>query len=77
MLLETRRLGAHIRRMAIPEVPRRALSKIEQLVADTKAELKRLGIETEGKRPEEILKMAREERNKPRVSRHMQKFKPE
>jgi hypothetical protein len=41
------------------------LTKIDQLVDDAKTELKRAGIETEGKRPDEILKMAREERNKP------------
>ena len=37
-------------------------------VDDAKAELKRAGIETDGKRPDEILNMAREERNKPRVT---------
>ena len=42
------------------------LPKIDQLVDDAKTELKRAGIETEGKRSDEILKMAREERNKPR-----------
>jgi hypothetical protein len=44
------------------------LTKIDQLVDDAKIELKRVGIETEGKRSDEILKMAREERNKPRVA---------
>jgi hypothetical protein len=44
-------------------------SKIDQLVNDAKTELNRVGIETKGKRSEEILKMAREERNKPRVGR--------
>jgi hypothetical protein len=48
--------------------PRLALPKIDQLVDDAKTELKRVGIETEGKRSDEILKMAREERNKPRVA---------
>jgi hypothetical protein len=43
-------------------------SKIDQLVDDAKTELNRVGIETEGKRSDEILKMAREERNKPRVA---------
>jgi hypothetical protein len=55
----------------------RPLSRIAQLVADTKAELQRLGIDTEGKRPEEILRMAREERNKPRARRSTQKLKSE
>ena len=41
-------------------------SKIGQLVDDAKTELKRVGIQTEGKRSDEILKMARDERNKPR-----------
>ena len=41
-------------------------SKIDQLVDDAKTELNRVGIETEGKRSDEILKMARQERNKPR-----------
>jgi hypothetical protein len=44
------------------------LTKIDQLVDDAKTELKRIGIKTEGKRSDEILKMAREERNKPRVA---------
>ena len=43
-------------------------SKIDQLVDDAKTKLNRVGIETEGKRSDEILKMAREERNKPRVA---------
>ena len=41
------------------------LPKIERLVDDAKAELKRAGIEIDGKRSDEILNMAREERNKP------------
>ena len=63
--------------MAISNIPQRPLSKIGQLVADATAELQRRGIETDGKRPEEILKMAREERNKPRVLGKTQKFKPD
>jgi hypothetical protein len=55
----------------------RPLPKIAQLVADTEAELQRLGIDTEGKRPEEILRMAREERNKPRARLSTQKLKSE
>jgi hypothetical protein len=43
------------------------LPKIDQLVEDAKTELKRVGIQTDGKRSDEILKMARDERNKPRV----------
>ena len=43
--------------------------KIAQLVADAKTELERLGIDTEGKRSDEILSMAREERNHPRAAR--------
>jgi hypothetical protein len=39
--------------------------KIAQLVADARAELKRLGIDTEGKRSDELLNMVREQRNKP------------
>ena len=39
-------------------------SKIDQLVDDAKTELSRVGIETEGNRSDEILKMAREARNK-------------
>jgi hypothetical protein len=48
--------------------PNLQMPKIDQLVDDAKTELKRVGIETEGKRSDEILKMAREERNKPRVA---------
>jgi hypothetical protein len=40
-------------------------SKIAQLVADARTELKRLGIDTEGKRSDELLNMARELRNNP------------
>ena len=47
-----------------------ALSKIDQLVADATTELKRLGINIDGKRPDQLLTMAREERNKPRL-RHV------
>ncbi len=42
--------------------------KIDRLVSDARIELKRLGIETEGKRSDELLKMAREQRNKLRVA---------
>ena len=45
-----------------------AISKIAQLVADATIELKRLGIDTKGKRSDELLNMAREERNHPRVT---------
>jgi hypothetical protein len=45
----------------------KALSKIAQLVADARTELKRLGIDTEGKRSDELLNMARAERNNPRA----------
>ena len=44
------------------------LPKIDQLVEDAKAALRLAGIEIEGKRSDEILNMAREERNKPRVT---------
>jgi hypothetical protein len=37
--------------------------KIAQLVADARAELKRLGIDTEGKRSDQLLNMVREQRN--------------
>ena len=60
--------------MAVPKIP---LSKMDQLVADTRAELISLGIDTDGKRSDEILKMAREERNRPHGPRHIQKPKPE
>jgi hypothetical protein len=43
--------------------------KIDQLVAEAKAELKRLGIDTEGKRPDQLLTMAREARIHPRAPR--------
>ena len=43
-------------------------SKIDQLVADARTELKRLGIETEGKRSDEILNMVREARNRIRAA---------
>jgi len=40
-----------------------ALPKIAQLVADARTELKRRGIDTEGKRSDELLNMVREQRN--------------
>jgi hypothetical protein len=55
--LETGRLKAHTGGMD------KALPKIAQLVADARTELKRLGIDTEGKRSDELLNMAREQRN--------------
>ena len=57
---------AWVHRMDTKKNPNLPLPKIDQLVDDAKTELKRAGIETEGKRSDEILKMAREERNKPR-----------
>ena len=42
-----------------------ASPKIAQLVADARTELKRLGIDTEGKRSDELLNMVREQRNNP------------
>jgi hypothetical protein len=38
-----------------------ASPKIAQLVADARTELKRLGIDTEGKRSDELLNMVREQ----------------
>jgi hypothetical protein len=43
----------------------RPLRKIENLVAEAKMELKRAGINTDGKTPAQILDLARAERNKP------------
>jgi hypothetical protein len=51
--------------MTEDDISRTSLPKIGILVADAKAELKLAGIDTEGKRSDEILKMAREERNRP------------
>jgi hypothetical protein len=44
-------------------------SKIDLLVAEAKAELERLGVNTEGKRSDELLAMAREQRNRARAVR--------
>jgi hypothetical protein len=54
--------------MDIKENSHSPFPKIGQLVDEAKTELTRVGIETVGKRPDEILKMAREERNKPRFA---------
>jgi len=54
--------------MTLDDISRLPLPKIGLLVEDAKAELKRVGIDTEGKRSDEILNMAREERNR-RVKR--------
>ena len=59
-------VSAHVYRMDTKKNHPLPLSKIDQLVEDAKTELKRVGIQTEGKRSDEILKMARDERNKPR-----------
>jgi hypothetical protein len=45
-----------------------ALPKIAQLVANARIELELLGIDTEGKRSDELLNMAREQRNKARLA---------
>ena len=42
--------------------------KIDQLVAEARTELKRLGIDTEGKRSDQLLNMAREQRHKARAA---------
>ena len=47
---------------------KKILPKMTQLVAAARAELHRLGISTEGKRSDEVLNMAREQRNNPRPS---------
>ena len=60
--LEIRRQWAQIDVMDGPT------RKIDQLVAEARVELKRLGIDTKGKRSDELLKMAREQRNKLRVA---------
>jgi hypothetical protein len=53
-----------------------AQPKVAQLVADARTELKRLGIATEGKRSDELLNMAREQRNKSRAARPNQNEPP-
>ena len=60
-------LSKRVRRMDTKKNRNLPLPKIDQLVDDAKTQLNRAGIETDGKRSDEILKMAREERNKPRV----------
>ena len=59
--LVTRRRLAHTVSMATP--------KIAQLIAEAKAELIRLGVNIDGKRPEDLLSLMREERNKPALRR--------
>jgi len=71
--LETSVSRAHTRTMT-PHDP--ALPKIAQLVADAQKELKRIGIDTEGKRPDQILNMAREARNNPCAARPIEQSKP-
>ena len=61
-LLEMKRRWAHINALDTPA------RKIDQLISDARIELKRLGIETKGKRSDELLKMVREQRNKLRVA---------
>lgn len=48
----------HVQRMMGAASP-----KIAQLIIEARAELTRLGIETEGRRSDELLNMAREQRN--------------
>ena len=52
-------------RMTVDDSSKLPSPKMGLLVEDAKAELKRVGIDTEGKRYDEILTMAREERNRP------------
>jgi hypothetical protein len=47
----------------------KAPPKMAQLVADAETELKRLGIDTKGKRSDQLLNMAREQRNNSRAAR--------
>ena len=54
-----------------------ALPKIAQLVADARIELKLLGIDTEGKRSDELLNMARVQRNNSRLARPKARMSPE
>lgn len=54
-----------------------ALPKIAQLVADARIELKLLGIDTEGKRSDELLNMARLQRNNSRLARPKARMSPE
>jgi hypothetical protein len=42
---------------------KKSLTKIEQLVADARIELKDLGIDTAGKRSDQLLNMVREARH--------------
>lgn len=51
--------------------------KIEKLVADARKELKRGGVNTDGKTPAQILDMARAERNKPGARVRWTPIKPE
>ena len=61
--LETGRLKAHTGSMD------KAPPKMAQLVADAETELKRLGIDTKGKRSDQLLNMGREQRNNSRAAR--------
>ncbi len=67
MSLAMRRHEAHIYAMTTSKLTKPPESKIQQLVAAARADLKRCGIDVDGKRAEDVLRMAREERNKPRV----------
>ena len=49
-----------------PRLDKPMLPKLAQLVEEARTQLARLGIDTEGKRSDQILTMAREERNKVR-----------
>ena len=62
MALETGRLKPHTGIMDT------AQPKIDQLVAEARTELKRLGIDTDGKRSDQLLNMAREQRHNARAS---------
>jgi hypothetical protein len=59
--------------MDLDDVPAHLLPKVERLVQKARAELEACGVDTAGKLPRQILRMAQIERHKPGLERGRRK----
>jgi hypothetical protein len=59
--------------MGLDDVPVHLQPKVERLVQQAKAELEACGVDTDGKLPRQILRMAQIERHKPGLERGRRK----
>ena len=70
---ETSSAGVRYGRMGLDDVPAHLRPRVERLVQRAKAELEARGINTAGKLPRQILRLAQIERHKPGLERGRQK----